>query len=112
MLSPTVVDTRFSLTFCGLTRMVVSARKTFGRRIATTAMQTEIPRQIRMIQDLRRRTRSKHSRICTLSAEPPEMVKTGCSFKTVLQMLPRPVKKFQTRCKKQALFHYCERHPS
>src|SRR2546423_10868313 len=51
-------------------------------------MQMEMPRQIRMIQDLRRRIRSKHFRICTLSAVPPEMVKTGCSFKAFLQVLP------------------------
>src|SRR6266566_9516848 len=61
-------------------------------------MQTEIPRQMRMIQDLRRRKRSKHFRICTLSAESAELVKTGSSFKTFLQVIPRLVNKFQTRC--------------
>src|SRR6266699_4115371 len=80
--------------------------------MATTVMQTEIPRQMRRIQDLRRRTRSKYPRICTLSARSAELVKTGCSFKTFLQVLPRPVHKFQTTCIKQALFHYGERHPA
>src|SRR6266550_637479 len=59
--------------------------------MATTVMQTEIPRQMRRIQDLRRRTRSKYPRICTLSARSAELIKTGCSFKTFLQVLPRPV---------------------
>jgi len=33
-----------------------------------------------------------------LSAESAEFVKTGCSFKTFLQVIPRLVNKFQTRC--------------
>src|SRR6266576_2785568 len=78
--------------------------------MATTPMQTEIPRQMRRIQDLRRRTRSKYLRLCTLNALSAEWVKTGCSFKTFLQVLPRPVNKFQNTCIKQALFQCCERH--
>src|SRR3984893_11449790 len=52
-----------------------------GSRIATTAIQTEIPRLSRIIHNLRRRARSKYSRICTLIPASPEAVKAGCSFK-------------------------------
>src|ERR1700674_5400839 len=52
-----------------------------GSRIATTAIQTEIPKVSRLIHNLRRRARSKYSRICTLIPASPEAVKAGCSFK-------------------------------
>jgi hypothetical protein len=48
-----------------------------GSRIATTAIQTEIPRLSRIIHHLRRRARS---RICTIPVLP-EAVKAGSSFK-------------------------------
>src|ERR1700686_264185 len=51
-----------------------------GSRIATTAIQTEIPKVSRLIHNLRRRARSKYSRICTLIPASPEAVKAGCSF--------------------------------
>src|ERR1700687_3379954 len=52
-----------------------------GSRIATTAIQTEIPKVSRIIHNLRRRARSKYSRICTLIPASPDAVKAGCSFK-------------------------------
>src|SRR5437879_10486692 len=46
-------------------------------------MQTEIPIVSRIIHNLRRRARSKYSRICVLIPESPEAVKAGCSFKNL-----------------------------
>src|SRR6267378_3449841 len=52
-----------------------------GRHKATTAIQTEMPNVSRIIHNLRRRTRSKYSRICALMPASPEAVGVGCSFK-------------------------------
>jgi hypothetical protein len=75
-----------------------------GRRMATTAMEIEMPKVSRIIHNLRRLARSRYSRTCVLMPASAEGVKVGCSFKLFLQISGCSVNKFPTLLVKQAVF--------
>src|SRR2546427_12797102 len=75
-----------------------------GRRRATTAIQTEMPKVSRIIHNLRRRARSKYSRICVLIPASLEAENAGCSFKGIPPDGGYSVNKLPTPIPMQAIF--------